>query len=106
MKPHNTLPIPIKQVKKTNSKERYFYIQDGYLYRFRGSNDTSITITLDLYDMEECSDCRSGECKSAWVTNLFCSDKLLEAVIQETLKEVATTKQVQSDQNPNLNEGS
>jgi hypothetical protein len=29
---YNTLPIPIKQVKKTNSKERYFYIQDGYLY--------------------------------------------------------------------------
>jgi hypothetical protein len=32
------------------------------------------------------------------ITSLFCSDKLLEAVIQETLKEVATTKQVQSDQ--------
>jgi hypothetical protein len=55
---YNTLPIPIKQV-KTNSKERYFYIQDGYLY-LPDSEVVMIQvslITLDLNDMEECSDC-------------------------------------------------
>jgi hypothetical protein len=108
MKPTTPYQYRLNRSRKTDSKERYFYVQDGYLY-LPDSEVAMIQvslITLDLYEMEKCSDCSSGECKSAWDYEFICSDKLLEAVIQETLKEVATTKQVQSDQNPNLNEGS
>lgn len=98
----------LNKERKTDHKGLYFYVKDGYLYL----PDSEIQmvrlslITLDLYDLQECSECSDGECKSAWAYEFICSDKLLEAVIQDTLKEVSMTKQIQADQNPNLNEGS
>jgi hypothetical protein len=49
---YNTLPIPTKQVKKTNSKERYFYVQDGTCtcQILEVAMIQVSLITLDLYD--------------------------------------------------------
>ena len=97
----------LNKQRKTDSKESYFYIKDRYLYL----PDSEIQmvqvalITLDLYDLNELSECSDGNCKSAWDYEFICSDKLMEAVISETIKEVAISKQVQEDQNPNLHEG-
>lgn len=106
-------PITLSQYRlnkqrKETSKELYFYIKDDYLY----IPDTEVEvvnislITLDLFDLDEVSSCKEGNCKSAWDYEFICSDKLMEVVISETIKEVAISKQVQEDQNPNLNEGS
>jgi hypothetical protein len=108
LKPTTPHQYRLNKSRKTDSKEIYFYVKDGYLYL--PDSEVKLVqlslITLDLYDLQECSECSDKPCKSAWEYEFICSDKLLEVVIQETLKEVITTKQVQSDQNPNLNEGS
>lgn len=86
-------------------KPNYFYVKDGYLY-LPESEVLSVTvsvITLDLYDAEQCSECKKENCKSAWDYEFICSDKLLETVIQETIKEVLMNKQIQENVNPNLN---
>jgi len=59
-------------------------------------------ITLELYDLEQCSACSQEKCKSAWDFEFIVPDKLLEVVISETLKEISINRQIQEDQNPNL----
>lgn len=86
-------------------KQDVYYIQDGYLY-LPDSEVMSINIlliTTDLYDLEQCSECSKNKCKSAWDFEFICPDKLLEIVIQETIKELSMIKQIQEDVNPNLN---
>ena len=86
-------------------KGNYFYVKDGYLY-LPDSEIQSVTLiilTQDLYDLYAISECKNGECKSAWDYEFICPDKLLEVVIQETIKELSITKQIQEDVNPNLN---
>jgi hypothetical protein len=62
--------------KQTQRKDIFTYKMVPYLPDSEVVMIQVSLITLDLYDMEECSDCSSGECKSAWITSLFCSDKL------------------------------
>jgi len=85
-----------------------YYDKEGSLYIINKeifAVDVEL-IPTDLYDLDQCSECREKNCKSAWDYEFVCSDKLLESVVQETIKEVSISKQVQADQNPNLNEGS
>lgn len=102
-----TTPSQWRQNKKRSLqvKKDYFYIQDGYLYLPDSEVDAVnlLVITQDLYDLEQCSECSDKKCKSAWDYEFVCPDKLLEVVIQETIKELSITKQIQEDTNPNLN---
>lgn len=108
IKPITPAQYRLNKQRKDNSRDLYFYIKDNYLY----IPDTEVEvvnislITLDLFELDELSSCGEGNCKSAWDYEFICSDKLMEVVISETIKEVALSKQVQEDQNPNLNEGS
>jgi hypothetical protein len=107
LKPTTPTQYRLNRQRKTSNNTLYFYVQDGYLY-IPDSEVESLELVLiaqDLYDLNECSSCKSKDCKSAWEYEFICSDKLLETVIQETIKEVSITKQIQADQNPNLNEG-
>ena len=63
-----------------------------------------VILTTDLYELEQCSSCSENKCKSAWEFKFICPDKLLEVVIQETIKELSLNKQIREDINPNLNE--
>jgi len=86
-------------------KEDYFYIQEDYLY-LPDSEVESVNLlilTQDLYELEQCSECSKNKCKSAWDFEFVCPDKLLEVVIQESIKELSLMKQIQEDTNPNLN---
>lgn len=86
-------------------KENNFYIKDGYLY-IPDSSVKAVNIYLlvqDLYDLEECSECGEGKCESAWEKEFVCPDKILETVVQESIRELSTAKQIQEDVNPNLN---
>ena len=108
IKPMTPAQYRLNKQRKDNSRDLYFYIKDNYLY----IPDTEVEVvnvslvTLDLFELDELSSCGEGNCKSAWDYEFICSDKLMEVVISETIKEVALSKQVQEDQNPNLNEGS
>ena len=88
------------------TKTNYFYVQDGYLYLPDSEVDMVdiVVLTTDLYELEQCSSCSENKCKSAWDFEFICPDKLLEVVIQETIKEISLNKQVREDVNPNLNE--
>lgn len=88
------------------TKTDYFYIQDGYLYLPDSEIEIVeiVILTTDLYELEQCSSCSKNKCKSAWDFEFICPDKLLEAVIQETIKELSLNKQIREDGNPNLNE--
>lgn len=88
------------------TKTDYFYIQDGYLYLPDSEVEMVeiVILTTDLYELEQCSSCSKNKCKSAWDFEFICPDKLLEVVIQETVKELSLNKQIREDGNPNLNE--
>lgn len=87
-------------------KKDYFYVQDGYLYLPDSDVEmvSIVVLTTDLYELEQCSSCSKEKCKSAWDFEFICPDKLLEVVIQETIKELSLNKQIREDVNPNLNE--
>ena len=77
---------------------------DGYLYI---PDSTVKSINILLYTMDEkaddisnCKDCK--DCESYYDKELLVSDKIREAVIQETLKEISTRIQIPKDENPNL----
>lgn len=51
-------------------------------------------------DVSKCEDCE--KCRDYWDTEITISDKLLEVVISETLKEISMRVQIPQDENPNL----
>lgn len=85
----------------------YYYIKDGYLYLL----DTEIElvslylISMELDSLEEGCGCNDlgDECMSLWDYEFNVPDKLEEAIIGETIKEVFMTKQIPRDENPNSN---
>lgn len=85
----------------------YYYVKDGYLYILDAEiyRVNLYLITLETEKLEECSSCNDGgsECKSLWEFDFKCSDKILEAVISETIKEISLKLNIPSDENPNLN---
>lgn len=87
-----------------NDKLSFFYIKDGYLYL--PNSEVQVVslyiLTADAYEAEQCSECSDKKCDSVWDFEFNCPDKLLEVVIQETIKELSMNRQIQADQNPNL----
>ena len=101
-----------KRQYSNTSSQKFYYIRDGYLYL---PNSTTELVDLDLLTLEEelidelsecCGDDTEGaSCTSIWDREFNISDKLSEAVIQDTLNEVLSTyKQIVPDENPNLTE--
>ena len=88
---------------KTNKK--YFYIKDSYIYipDYEFYTGNLYLISQDLYELEQISECSENKCDSVWDFEFVCPNKLEEVVIQETLKQLSLTKQIQEDTNPNLN---
>lgn len=109
------LPTSLNQY-RLNSKRKfakfvtsnYFYVRDGYLYlpdvEIEAVN--IILLTTDKDEADAVSDCKEcDDCKSIWDYEFVCSDKLLEAVVADTLQEVLSTyKQIVVDENPNMDE--
>lgn len=110
------LPIDLTQYRLNQKrqhakfvKQNYFYVQDGYLYLPDSEIEAVdiIVLTTEPEVADEVAGCNSkndeSECKSVWDYEFVCSDKLLEPVIQETLKEIlSSNKQIIEDENPNL----
>jgi hypothetical protein len=85
----------------------YYYVKDGYLYLL----DTEIElvslylISMELDSVEDGCCCNDNleECKSLWDYEFNVPDKLEEAIVGEAIKEVAMSKQIPRDENPNSN---
>ena len=82
-----------------------FYVKDGYLYLL----DTEVELvslyllTLETEKLDELCDCKhKDECKSLWEYEFIYPSKLIEPIVQESVKEVAARKGIPQDTNPNL----
>ena len=51
-------------------------------------------------DASDCPDCKA--CESYWDKEVYVADKLREAVIQDTIKEIVMRLQIPKDENPNM----
>lgn len=95
----------VEKNRNTVGKKRLYYVSDGYLY-LPDSTTEVVNITLMALDKSEvdkvsgCSDC--DECESYWDKEFVVSDKLIEYVIIDTIKEAASTLGIPEDENPNL----
>lgn len=105
-------PVTLKKYRNLQKREHtkivdnnYYYVQDGYLYLPNCKYELVdiMLITLETEKLEELSTCKDGDCcGSMWEEEFNCPDKLLEAVIQDTLNEVMTSKGIPVDENPNM----
>jgi hypothetical protein len=83
----------------------YYYVKDGYLYLLDSEIElvNLYLITMDMDKIEEDCSCNSDKCKSLWDYEFIVPDKLEEAVLGETIKEISMKKQIPADENPNMN---
>ena len=89
---------------RSQENSKSYYIKDGYLYipeeEVRAiSLEVIVVNTFKLSEID--SEFQKG-CKSAWEYEFKCPDKLLDAVTQKTIQEVAVGRQIVVDENPNL----
>ena len=84
-----------------------YYVKDGYLYILEAEifavNLYLITLETDKADqVSNCSD-KECDCKSLWDYEFTAPDKLLDTIITESVREITTSLQIPTDENPNLN---
>ena len=95
--------------RKNKSRVEYIpelthYERDGFLY-LPESEVRSVSLVLytpNSYDAEKLSACKEDKCLNPWDFEFTCSAKVLEVVIQETIKEVSQILRIPEDENPNL----
>lgn len=105
-------PSTLSQFKRNRRRQnlqddtKHYYIKDSYLY-IPESDVRAISLELIVVNTFKLSDIDSEfekGCKSAWDYEFKCPDKILDTVIQKTIQEVALSKQVITDENPNMDE--
>lgn len=103
-------PITATQYRKNKNRsgkttKKYFYVKDGYIYipDYELYTGNLYLLSQDGYELAQISNCSENKCDSVWEFEFICPNKLEELVIQETLKHLSLTKQIQEDTNPNLN---
>jgi len=103
-------PITAAQYRKNKSRtgktnKKYFYVKDNYVYipDYEFYTGNLYLISQDGYELEQLSECSENKCDSVWEFEFICPNKMEEIVIQDTLKQLSLTKQIQEDTNPNLN---
>lgn len=87
-------------------EDRFFYIKDNFLY-LPDTNVRRVSLALytpNSYEAVKVSSCENTKCLNPWDFEFKCSSKILEIVIQETVKELSFKLQVPKDENPNMDE--
>lgn len=85
-------------------KDRFFYVENGYLY-LPESEVKRVHLKLytpNEYDILKLSECSQEKCPNPWDLDFICSDKLLEVVVEETIKALSVRLQIPTDENPNM----
>nr|DAI89466.1 MAG TPA: Structural protein [Caudoviricetes sp.] len=103
-------PITATQYRKNKqrtgkSNKKYFYVKDNFVYipDYEFYMGNLYLISQDGYELSQISECSENRCDSVWEFEFICPNKLEEIVIQDTIKQLSLTKQIQEDVNPNLN---
>lgn len=103
-------PTTISQHRRDKNRSQktnklLFFVEDQYVYIIDEPLKSAnlYLLTQDLYELEQICECSDKKCDSVWDFEFVCPDKLEEVVIQETLKQLMITRQIQEDVNPNLN---
>lgn len=84
--------------------DSFFYIKDDYLY-LPESEVKRVNLYLytpNGYEADRANACAENKCLDPWDSEFICSDKLMDLVVTETIKEVSMRLQVPEDTNPNL----
>jgi len=104
------LPTTVSQHRRDKNRSQKsnklsFFVEDQYIYIIDEplKSGNLYLLTQDLYELEQICECSDKKCDSVWDFEFVCPDKLEEVVIQETLKQLMITRQIQEDVNPNLN---
>ena len=102
-----TTPFKFRRDKRREGygEDMFWYIKDNFLY-LPESDIKRVSLLLytpNTYEAEKVSGCKN-ECLNPWDFEFTCSSKVLEVVIQETIKEVSIRLQVPKDENPNMDE--
>lgn len=85
-------------------KDNLYYEKGGHLY-LPNSEVKRLSLMVyspNTYEIEKISACKKSECLNPWDFEFSCSTKLLEIVIQETIKEISFKLQIPTDENPNM----
>lgn len=77
--------------------DNHIYIPDSEV---KSVNVLLYTLDEKTDEVSDCADCK--ECINYWETEIQVSDKILEVVIQETLKEITLRLQIPKDELDNL----
>ena len=81
--------------------DNHLYIPDEEIY----SVDLSV-LTIDRDGAKEASGCNEVDnCKSKFLSDFICPDKLLPSVKDMTIQRLGLLKQVKEDSNPDSKEG-
>lgn len=87
-------------------EDSFFYIKDDYLF-LPDSNVQRVSLALytpNSYEATKKSSCEVDKCLNPWDFEFKCSSKLVDIVIQETIKEVSFKLQIATDENPNMDD--
>lgn len=89
-----------------------FYISDGYVYLPDSEIELIDLVVIgfsdkDINSMSSCDDDKKpedrAECESVLDQEFGCPDKLLDLAVKETINEIVSTwRQIQEDENPNM----
>lgn len=86
-----------------NAIHNNFYILDNYIYIPDEVKTLSgLILALNQYELDEFCDCVEN-CESVWDKKFICPDSVLEDVISYTIQQVLVSKQIPTDESPNLN---
>lgn len=89
-----------------NKDNAYFYILDDYIYVTKQAEVLSgLFLALNQYELDQFCGC-SDDCESVWDKEFVAPDSMLPDIIEYTVQSIAITKNLQPDENPDLNENS
>lgn len=92
---------------------KVFYMSDGYVYLPDSEIELIDLVVIgfsdkDIKEMSSCDDdikdkSKSSECESVLDQEFGCPEKLLDLAVREAINEIASTwRQIQPDENPNM----
>lgn len=102
-------PVTLKQFRRnlervsTNEEYKEFYVKDNYLYlpnsHTRRVNVEVLTLFPEM--VKECGQ-EDDDCINIYDTKFVVPAKIQENVVKATVQEIASKKQIPTDENPNL----
>ena len=100
----------ISDIKRNSQREfghlvQNYYIHNNYMYipNYEVEAVDIDILTLQQKEAVEANSCKKcDKCKSVWDYEFICPDRLLDAIVRETIQEIFGKKSIPVDEQPNL----